>query len=763
MAKYLGNYINNYEDVSEIEVTQYGKIYSAFNKKENRKCCLKIISKDQLKMGDYNYLLERVNREEQLTKICKSKNVVELYQRFENENNIIFELEYCPINLTQYINSKGELEDNIAFMKRIILGIGNALKTIHKKGIMHRDIKTNNIFLDEDETTAKLGDFGCSIFIQDNTYESIGTILYTAPEILKNLKYNEKCDLWSLGVTLYELYFGFVPYGPNANTNVMMKYLSKKKLLLNKSKSQSFDILLNRLLQINPKERISFDEFFEIIYDKDFMSDEDSFLDRNNKYKYLYQEISNQPEPKYEDLTIQESDDKMKQNEYNKKQIMSFVKGNHFPDIMNFPNGSVNKEEVFNNIIYYDENIDYKDEVNEDSDYFERLTPGAFILCTNLDSLNLIKEEIITQNKKDRKTIFNMITTGRACDKIMGYLNNHKNFKKCINKVCIFCYDLDRWSKLKNKYDIIYNVYNVQDDVKEFIEKFSSKDIKPFPITKLITYYDYTDKYKDRHEKISEYYGDLTIDSYNKNMKKMKKLIKDDKKKDEEEQNILLKGFMTFEIKEDLKKLNELIITEYTKNTFYGDLNRWLMNSKMNSFEAIAYFTARLMYSLNIYGKDNKMYCDKDKKQLKRGIKIPYSCLLPYERAKGKIILLSSFTSTTDQDETAIFFSGREDSKEQYETGKLFSVIYIITNINKKNWIPNGIKVSDISEYEVEKEILYQPFSFYRVTDLKIDIKNYTADIYMETVGKTEILEEKIQKGKDIYFNENEGIMQVKK
>ena len=227
MAKYLGNYINNYEDVSEIEVTQYGKIYSAFNKKENRKCCLKIISKDQLKMGDYNYLLERVNREEQLTKICKSKNVVELYQRFENENNIIFELEYCPMNLTQYINSNGELEDDIAFMKRIILDIGNALKTIHKKGIMHRDIKTNNIFLDEDETTAKLGDFGCSIFIQDNTYESIGTILYTAPEILKNLKYNEKCDLWSLGVTLYELYFGFVPYGPNANTNVMMKYLSK--------------------------------------------------------------------------------------------------------------------------------------------------------------------------------------------------------------------------------------------------------------------------------------------------------------------------------------------------------------------------------------------------------------------------------------------------------------------------------------------------------------------------------------------------------
>ena len=114
------------------------------------------------------------------------------------------------------------------------------------------------------------------------------------------------------------------------------------------------------------------------------------------------------------------------------------------------------------------------------------------------------------------------------------------------------------------------------------------------------------------------------IDLYNKaikspsNIEKIKKEIKSEKS---------LKGLLTFDLDKDLEALDEMIIKEYTRNTFYGDLNRWLMNSKMNSFEAIAYFTARLMYSLNIYGKDNKMYCDKDKKQLKRGIKIPYSCL----------------------------------------------------------------------------------------------------------------------------------------
>ena len=61
-------------------------------------------------------------------------------------------------------------------------------------------------------------------------------------------------------------------------------------------------------------------------------------------------------------------------------------------------------------------------------------------------------------------------------------------------------------------------------------------------------------------------------------------------------------------LNKDIEELDKLLIKEYTKNTFYGDLNKWLMNSKINSYESIAYFTARLMYSLNSYAKKNKMF-----------------------------------------------------------------------------------------------------------------------------------------------------------
>ena len=771
MSKLLGQYANEYEIISLREETGLCKVYYATNNNQKRDCILKVINKNHLKQLDYDLMMKQLEREEQYTKLCNSKNIVNFYNKLETEENIIFELEYCQSSLKEYLNENGKLERNPTIFKNIAQSLIRAVITIHKKGIMHRDIKPDNIFIVDEDTEdedkiIKLGDFGCSVLINENNSEKIGSLFYSAPEILQDLKYDERCDLWSIGATLFELYFGVLPYGNEPDENIILNMIDdENNFIFRKCGIANLDILFKGLLAIDPNKRITFQELSEYAFDDNFMNKNVIFLNNNNKYKQIYQIIQNEPQIEYPELIIQEADNPIEKEKQSKQTMVKIAKGGNFPDIMNIPNGSTNLEGKFNNIIYYDENKDHIKSINTDSDSFERHTSGAFILCTDMNCLELIRDEILLQIKKDLRTTFNMITTGSKCEEVINFLKQNPEFEKCIKRVCVFCWNLAKWSYLKDKYPIIDGVYKRRKEVNiNFIEKYASKDIKAFPLTKLITYNEYINKYKERHIKISQFYGNLTPESYKENIKKMGILI------DEEDKNNLLKnknknkvfgGFLTFDINKDAETLNKLIIKEYTKNSFYGDLNKWLMNSQFNSYDTIAYFTARLMYSLNNYGEKNKMYFNESKNVL-RGIKIPYSSLLPYERAKGKVILLSSFTSTSQSEQSARTFSGRNKAEEQFKNKLLFSVIYIIKNYYEKDWISNGINIMQESKYQKEEEILYQPFSFYYVSDVIIDKEKFTADIYLETIGKLEILEEQLKVGKIIEYNPQKKIMQVK-
>ena len=423
---------------------------------------------------------------------------------------------------------------------------------------------------------------------------------------------------------------------------------------------------------------------------------------------------------------------------------MSLEGENHFPDIMNFVNVS-QTDPKFNNIIYYNENFD--DNTFEDSIIFEKYTPGAFILCINLNSLKLIREELLRQIKRDKKTTFNLITTGSQCDKVMKFIKENKEFENCIKHVCVYCMNIRKWSQLKNEYNIIYEVYNEIKNVINFINIFSSKEIKPFYVNKLITYENYIDNYKNIHFKISQYYDNENQKSFYMKKEEYEKGLYNTYYKD-----LINKLFNNHYY---ICNLYELIDKEYTKNILYGDLNKWFMNSKSIFYEPTVYCTSRLMHLFNNDAKYWRNYYTKDKYEVYRGVKLYYSSLLPYERAIGKIIILSTFIFTSEDETDARRFSGRKDSLSLYKTALKFSVIFKIKNNYQKSWIPNGI-------LNGEKEIIYLPFSFYKVIDVKIDYKNYIADIYLETVGKTEILEEKITMDNNkIQYNQNKEIIEI--
>jgi len=167
------------------------------------------------------------------------------------------------------------------------------------------------------------------------------------------------------------------------------------------------------------------------------------------------------------------------------------------------------------------------------------------------------------------------------------------------------------------------------------------------------------------------------------------------------------------------------------------------------------------MYGLNKYAKENNKYSEENK-EFYRGAKISYSSILPYIRAKGKIIVLSSFIYTSESIAIAEKFAGREYSNNIYKDKLKFSVLFYIKNIYKNNWISSGVNIQDISGYKREKGHIFLPFTFYYVRDVQINIKNYIADIYLETIGKKEILEEVIKNGKEIEYNNNENIIQIK-
>ena len=775
-SELLESHINDFENVEEVlemGKTNYSTLYEALSKKLNKQVYLKVIEKKKLKEGKTNLLLRQIENQRKVLSECKSENIMEMYDFFETEQNYIFVLEYCETNLPNYILENCTLETEPQNFLEIVKGIANALKILYSKKIIHRDIKPENIFLNiiNEKPFPKLSGFDSSTFLNDNNFEQMGTLLYMAPEMIENEEYNEKCDLWSLGITLHEAFFGITPYGLNISFSKISDLINEDNFPLMISDFPNLNIFFRKLLTVDPSKRMNFQEFFEYVESKDFMDKNIIYIDgKENLYKNVYIECmdkKNQIDPNEEDKEAEmiknESSENLQMEEV--KTLKEIVKGNVFPDLMSFSDDC--EKLIYNNIIYYDENVEFfKKNIYKDSDLFEQNTNGAFLLCTDFDSLKLIMSEIKAENRDD-VVLFNLITTGRHCKKVIEYLKEN-DYIKYIQNACVFCMKVkDHEHFIKDYKGIIEGVYKSRDKVLDFIKNTSSEKIKPFPAVKLVTFKEYKLKYFKRHIELAKNYGVLDENNFKIAYTKLKSFIeKCDKKNLYKSKDILAEGFKKFGKHNDIKTLNEIIINEYTKETFYGDLNRWLMSLNKDYYDIISYFTARLMYSLNSYAKDkNKYYWTKEKNLLYRGSKISYSSLLSYERAKGEIILLSAFTSTSEKDATAYKFSGRKKSKKNYEKSKKFSVIYNIKNEGDKNWVSNGVDIQDIAKYKKEKEVLFQPFSFFILEDVKIDKQNYTVDITLRSVGKCEILENKIKNllsGNEITYNSDLNIITIK-
>ena len=778
MEEELNNY---YTDIFFQEKNDYSTIYNATEISSGKNVILKILDKRLIEEGPKDLLLKQIKREEELTKECKCDNVVELHKFLKTNLSYTFVYEFCDTNFADYMKENGPLDNNQKLFYKLVFSLAEILKVLNKKKVIHRDIKPNNIYIKlidiesekkiEENCIIKLGDFGSSIKREENDSIQIGTMLYLPPEMLENIDYDEKCDMWSLGITLYHLYMGYPPYGLEYDFESIQDKLYSDNFIFKFSDIPTLDILFKKLLEINPKDRMGHEEFYEYIHSKEFMHPKAIY--KKEVYGKIYNEIEKIKQTnEYKNINIEETENeshnatKIKENEL--KEITKIAPSFDIVIPHKKEKEKQNKEKniEYVNIIYYNEEKDkrYEKEIKKEIDRFEEQTTGTFFFIKDFISFQLIIEEIYKIVITDSRYVFDLIVTGKACEKIMKCLiENNDKYQICIRHICIFCMNIKEYSPLKAKYNKIVEIYKsktklINDFIKENAKK--NKDIKPFPVNKFITYEEYQNEYFKSHFKISLFYGHQSQESYLDNLEKLKKRIREDNDHLILKEDKLIKAFETFDFKKDVENVNKNIIKEYSRNTFYGDLNRWLRNLNKYSYEEIAYFTSRFMLSLNDYAIEYQKYINENNKKLFRGTKMPLSSLLAYERAKGQIISLTSFTSMTTEEKIANKFARIRKNPKINKIQNEFSVIYHVINFHKDNWISNGVDIHEISRYPKEKEVLFQPFSFYVIKDVKIYIEERKARIDLETIGKKEILEKAIQGGKHVKYNKDLNIIE---
>ena len=196
----------------------------------------------------------KVMQEVSILKMINHENIMCVRETLETDKHIIFVLELCPGgDLLNYVRKRRKLSENTA--KVIFKQILDALKYLHNKNVLHRDIKLDNILLDS-KGRVKLGDFGVSKIVKDGEiiYDQCGTPAYIAPEILLDQGYSGSgIDIWSAGVVLYAMLYGTVPFKAHNMKDLHSSIITAKFSLRDTISEDAID-LIKHILEPDPEK-----------------------------------------------------------------------------------------------------------------------------------------------------------------------------------------------------------------------------------------------------------------------------------------------------------------------------------------------------------------------------------------------------------------------------------------------------------------------------------------------------------------------------
>ena len=276
--------IKDYEIVKELGRGSYAKAYlvsktiSDLNKEYY---VVKQINLEGMSIEEKNTFKNEANI---LSKI-KSEFVVKFYESFEENNCYNIVMEYCGGgDLEQLLIERKKIPLNENFIWKVFIQIVIGLGELHKMNILHRDIKTSNIFLTKNNDV-KIGDLGIAKELIQKRYAStlIGTPYYLSPEICKEKPYNEKSDIWALGCILYELCTFEHPFDANNQIALIKKILTSKPKPISITFDVNFNKIVMKLLQKDMSKRPS----CQIILKDEYLMKKAKELKLYKKYQKL--------------------------------------------------------------------------------------------------------------------------------------------------------------------------------------------------------------------------------------------------------------------------------------------------------------------------------------------------------------------------------------------------------------------------------------------------------------------------------------------
>lgn len=377
---------NRYQIIKKIGDGGMAFVYQAKDKLLNRIVAVKVLRPEFVDDKDF---LAKFKREAEAVANITHPNIVNVYDVGQEGKVHYIVMEYVDgQNLKEIIKNEGVLDEYTAL--DITKQIAQALSAAHKKGVIHRDIKPHNILISNEDRQVKVADFGIAKAVSNSTITNIGSIIgsvhYFSPEQAKGQPVANNADLYSLGIVLYEMLIGRVPFRGDSPISIALQHINEEIEFTQEEKTKiphSIRTLISKMTEKSPEDRYQSAE--EVIEDIDY-------IEKNIDLDFIKE---------YDNYVTQKIDqDKLlaKSKRYN------------------------------TNRNYYEEDLeDYSDEYEDEEDYYEEQKP---VRKTNKN--NVSKKAKKKKRNNTKKIIIGVIALAVVVVALFGgklainaFLNNN--------------------------------------------------------------------------------------------------------------------------------------------------------------------------------------------------------------------------------------------------------------------------------------------------------------------------------------------------